>query len=422
MLFLDSADSELRRLQVLLKDRVHEPPTIEHDAEIERLRARLRHNLDAYFALPFTTGETASWPELRSGLDEFELVAGQIVAQAAPVPYDTPSPLEARLDSVAGQLDAALVRTAAFNVSIASDMSTRIERVREGPLRWAGIVEAIAAIGASLAIVTGSIMVRRVVDESDRTVRLLGTRASELEAFSGRVAHDLLSPLTNVSLAFGHAEDLAERAADARGKRILERASASLQSVRRMVEALFEFARSGARPDPTACVEIVPVIRDMLEEHQELAERSGVRVSARDVPALTVACSAGILTGILSNLLQNAIRYTETEKERRVEVRVLEQTDFARVEVEDSGPGIGDEDRIVIFQPYVRRTSVAPAGLGLGLATVKRLVEAHGGQVGVESAPVHGSVFWFTLPLVKSAECGQAFGRARRTSQPAARM
>jgi signal transduction histidine kinase len=418
ILLLDTADSELRRLQVHVKDIMREPSKKARDAEITRLRVRLRQNIEAYFALPTSSGETLLWPEIRSGLDEIEQVTDEIDEVPPPIPRQMAESFELRVDDAAGKLDAALLRATAFNARHTQEISAQIEHLRRWPLRWAAIVEVLAALGATAAIVTGSILVRKVVAESDRASRMLAARATELEAFSGRVAHDLLSPLTNVSLAFGHAEAIATRAGDVRVRRLFERASSSVESVRRMVEALFEFARAGARPDPSARVELAPVVREVLSEHEELAERSGVEVIANDIAPAAVVCTAGIVTSILSNLVQNAFRYTSGRESRRVWVRVLEEKDFARVEVEDSGPGISEEDRFIIFEPYIRRTSTGSSGLGLGLATVKRLVEAHRGAVGVDSRPGHGATFWFTLPLAVPSpaaarwkESGQANGR-----------
>jgi signal transduction histidine kinase len=399
ILLLDTADSELRRLQVLVKDLMREPSKQVRDAQIERMRSRLRQDIEAYFALPTSPGETLLWPDIRAGLEEVEQVTAEIDQVPPPIPRPLVEGFERRLDGWASQLDVALLRATAFNASHTQEISAQIDRVRSSPLRWAAIVEVLAALGASGAIATGSILVRRVLRESDRASRMLAARATELEAFSGRVAHDLLSPLTNVSLAFGHAEAIAQRTGDPRVRGLFERASKSVESVRRMVEALFEFARAGAQPDPTARVELAPVVREVLAQHEELAERSGVEVVSGELLPMTVVCTAGIVTSVLSNLLQNAFRYTVGSERPRVEVRVCEQKGFARVEVEDSGPGIAEEDTLVIFEPYVRRTATGAGGLGLGLATVKRLVEAHGGKVGVESHPGRGALFWFTLPL-----------------------
>lgn len=71
------------------------------------------------------------------------------------------------------------------------------------------------------------------------------------------------------------------------------------------------------------------------------------------------------------------------------------------MEVEDSGPGISPELVGDIFQPYVRGPTNVKEGLGLGLATVKRLCETHGGRVGVRSVVGRGSIFWVELPRLK---------------------
>ena len=83
---------------------------------------------------------------------------------------------------------------------------------------------------------------------------------------------------------------------------------------------------------------------------------------------------------------------------RRMAVRVVEERDVVKVEVEDTGPGIRADMLAAIFEPYVRGTDVRQPGLGLGLATVKRIVEAYGGAVGARSVVGQGSCFWFALP------------------------
>jgi len=114
------------------------------------------------------------------------------------------------------------------------------------------------------------------------------------------------------------------------------------------------------------------------------------------------SCSPGVLTSVLSNLLQNALKYMGDGPERRILLRAREAGTFVRVEVEDTGPGIPPEAIGEIFLPYVRGPTHGRDGLGLGLATVRRLCEAHGGQAGVRSEFGRGSTFWFELPRVAS--------------------
>ena len=103
---------------------------------------------------------------------------------------------------------------------------------------------------------------------------------------------------------------------------------------------------------------------------------------------------------VFGNVLGNAVKYIGAAPAgaRHVHVRVIEENGQVRVEVEDTGPGIAPDAQDAIFEPYVRGPNTTQPGLGLGLATVKRIVEAHGGAVGVRSIVGKGSCFWFELP------------------------
>jgi signal transduction histidine kinase len=83
---------------------------------------------------------------------------------------------------------------------------------------------------------------------------------------------------------------------------------------------------------------------------------------------------------------------------RRVDVRVVDRGRMVRVEVGDTGPGVPAALRDRIFDPFVGSPESTAQGIGLGLATVRRLVEGHGGSVGVEANRDVGSLFWFELP------------------------
>jgi signal transduction histidine kinase len=99
-------------------------------------------------------------------------------------------------------------------------------------------------------------------------------------------------------------------------------------------------------------------------------------------------------------LVRNAIKYVVegTTNVRSVVVRVHEEAARVRVDVLDTGPGIPQDSTHRIFEPFVRGVATRQPGVGLGLATVKRLVEAYGGSVGVQSFDNRGSRFWFELP------------------------
>jgi signal transduction histidine kinase len=116
-----------------------------------------------------------------------------------------------------------------------------------------------------------------------------------------------------------------------------------------------------------------------------------------------VACSAGVLASVLSNLVRNAVKYLDDRPEKRVTIRASVNGTMVRVEVEDTGPGLPPGLEQHVFEPYVRSPDNAKPGLGLGLATVQRFVESHRGRVGVDSSPGQGCIFWFELPRAVGA-------------------
>jgi len=151
-------------------------------------------------------------------------------------------------------------------------------------------------------------------------------------------------------------------------------------------------------------------LHQLLHEMQSLmgagAAEKGLRFALELDPDLPqfVAVDAGKLRQVLLNLLGNAIKYTDAGgvkvRARLASTRGSEKAQV-RLEIEDSGPGIGQEDCRRIFFPFVQLGDQAPAqaGTGLGLAICKQYVELMGGRIGVASEPGKGSVFYFTIPV-----------------------
>ncbi len=219
---------------------------------------------------------------------------------------------------------------------------------------------------------------------------LLEARSSEREEFAARVAHDVLSPLQTVALAL----ELGDRDA-----RMRKRAQAALQRVKVLVGGFLELSRAGGRPPPDARADVSAAIGDLVEELKPDAAAVGARLSVLNAAgAAIVRCNAGVLTSLVANLMRNAIKYAGRGADPRIIVRVSSRGPFVRVEVEDTGPGLPAKLVEHVFEPHARADGTKAAGFGLGLATVKRLAEAHGGAVGVESTPGKGCTFWFTLP------------------------
>jgi signal transduction histidine kinase len=272
--------------------------------------------------------------------------------------------------------------------------------------RVAGVLDGICLALAGLAAILAVGAIRR-------QIRALDARATELDTFAGRVAHDILSPIGSVSLTLQvlrKAKLTPERQAE-----LGERALATINLVTQMAEGLLEFARLGARPGHGQRNRLDEAIHDVVAGLAPLATAAGVEICVEAQTPAVVACSRGILVSVISNLLRNALKYMGEREHKRVIVRVRTGADCARVEVDDNGPGVPDGLEGRIFEPYVRGTS-SGRGAGLGLATVKRLVEAHGGRVGVESALGDGSCFWFELPTPPELQEPPVDGRPTATA------
>lgn len=297
---------------------------------------------------------------------------------------------EARPDlaRVEGELQAIAVQ----NRKIAAGDADEITRLRATSRTWGMALDGLSALLAVVSALFVIHVVRQLWTQA-------ATRAKELEHFAGRVAHDVRSPLTTVSFAL----ELARRTSDdPQTASVLERGTRTLQRVGQLVDGLLVFATSG-KPftgDPGANVK--EVVHGVIDDVRLDAEAKGIHIEC-DLPEadLSVACNPGVLVSLVSNLVVNALKYMGEGPSKRVEVRVRESAGRVRFEVADTGPGITRELRAKLFYPHVRGESVTAPGFGLGLATVRRLVEAHGGQVGVEANVGSGSIFWFELPRWK---------------------
>jgi signal transduction histidine kinase len=398
---LAAARGEIRRTQILLRDsldRRSTGATVDPSAIHEAIDA-LGGSISDYLKLPVFPEERELWTDILRGQESFSEAVARCLSEsesgnsrAAEATYRN------GVSASAEGLSAALTRTVEFNATQSHDLALRIKSLRGNSTRVAFGLDALSALVA----VAGAIVLHRAMrshaELAERHRRLLEERASELEQFAGRIAHDILSPLGTVGLVLKLAETPGKAEEQAR---YLARGDAALERVQRLVEGLLEFARAGARPDPHSESDVAATVADVANGLQADAAEAGVALDVNTDVASEVACNPGVLTSLVSNLARNAIKYIGDAPVRSVEIRAFERGDAVRVEVEDTGPGLppGLEDHV--FEPYVRASRPSREGIGLGLATVKRLVDGHGGRVGVDSVPGKGCTFWFELPKVK---------------------
>jgi signal transduction histidine kinase len=397
---LAAARSDLRELQSLLaralEDMSSGRPYAER-SQIEHTRAALAGEITAYLSLTPYPGEKQLWSAINQDLEELNGVTDRLLAKLDA--HD----LRAARDLADRDFHSAVDRTASgmlaaieLNAENASELADRIERQRHRALLAAFGLDGLAVV---LTLFAG-LLALRAVRKAERYLeahnRLLADRAEELEQFASRVSHDILSPLGAAGLVFSIfdrklPDDPTLRDLNARGV-------ASVQRVQRIVDGLLEFARAGARPQPNARADVREIVLDVTNELRPIAAEALIDLAVDQPPQAAVAASPGILTSMLSNLIRNAIKYMGDAQERRIHVRFEERPDRVHFEVSDTGPGLPEELGTHVFEPYVRGRHSKQPGIGLGLATVRRMAEAHGGRVGVESRPCRGACFWFDLP------------------------
>jgi signal transduction histidine kinase len=360
----------------------------ELEAAIERDHVTLESEWRSYAAIPPFPGERDRWAAILADMtttDKLVRAAFTAHRSAGAAGADVPlTQAKAAFDRLDGRLHDLL----ALNARSAVSLGTEVVSLRRQSRWWALVLDTVSAFFALVVAFTAIRLVRTYA-------RLMEERVSELEHFAGRVAHDIRGPLSSVGLAL----NLAERtASEPKLKAMLARGSRTLQRTGQLIDGLLVFARAGARPPSEVRATVKDVIAGVVEDLAPVADEKDIELCVAEVGPEEVVSSAGVLTSLISNLAVNAVKYMGDAPIRRVTLRARAVGNRVRVEVEDTGPGIPRALHARIFDPYVRGGDSGAPGLGLGLATVRRLAEAHGGQVGVDSREGSGSLFWFELP------------------------
>ena len=301
----------------------------------------------------------------------------------------------ATVQDAVDQADDALERLLELNAREAHDEIRQVSAMRRRTSRTALVLDSVCISISILAAVITVRALRRQRALERAYASALAERASELDMFAKRVAHDLLGPLSALSLVV-----TCIKRSSARNEplgEMLVRADACLGRTQHLVGGILDFARSGIQSTEEPLADVRDAITGVLDEARA-DEAAGTEIVVAPFDEIQVKCSPGVLASVVANLVRNAIKYMKGREERRLTVRISPVGQFARVEVEDTGPGLPPGLESSVFDAYVRAPGNTQPGLGLGLATVKRFVESHGGRVGVESTPGRGCVFWFELP------------------------
>ena len=247
--------------------------------------------------------------------------------------------------------------------------------------------------------VVEALELRRQTRWLDLTLSELTRSNAVLSDFAGRLSHDLKTPLTAV-LGFAEVlETLPAVESDSRAVKYVGRIMRSGQRMRILIDDLLSFAAVGGRTTVTP-VDLQPMVREVTDDLAGLVGRSGTTVTCTEV---TLLADPVQLRALVQNLVANAVKYgvgRDPNGRIRASVEVHGESVGTGwvLRVVDHGPGIPEGQRIRVLEPLTRlERDAGTAGSGIGLATCRRIAQAHGGTLELGDTPAGGTTVTVTV-------------------------
>ena len=302
----------------------------------------------------------------------------------------------------------------------AGDEGWRVRK--DGSRFWANAV--ITALRDDSGTLIGFSKITRDVTERKKTQEALILAKEEAERsnrfkdqFLSTMSHELRTPLNAV---VGFSDLLTEEhygPLNERQKRYVNHIHTGGRHLLRLINDILDLSKIEAGRLQLV-IEDVPVrtaMAEVLDTMRALADKKSQTLVENSTAELCVRADATRFRQMLMNLVGNAVKFTP--EGGRIEVAARAMGESARIDIRDNGPGIPAEEQQRIFEAFYRlgRSEKAVEGTGLGLAITRRLVELHGGHLGIESKPGEGSCFFFTLPVAEQpkAAAGESAGKRR---------
>jgi signal transduction histidine kinase len=217
-----------------------------------------------------------------------------------------------------------------------------------------------------------------------------------------QLVHDIRNPLSTMALETRVLQETIDQASREELERTLERFQERIQFVDRMLQTLMDLpALAAAHLDVgMEATELRAFVADVIERAAPLRDRMRIFLDAAIGP-VTGRIDRLQIERVITNLIGNALKFAPPASD--IVVRIEHEDSACIVSVIDSGPGISGDEAMFIFDKYRRGAGAKnKPGLGLGLYISKRIVEAHGGTIGVEPSDAGGSRFYFVLPVQNS--------------------
>ena len=289
--------------------------------------------------------------------------------------------------------------------TIARRQASEFERAKRDATEHASrAVLVLSIVSALAALVAGALgvllahafkTVHRQRIELEQSLERVATSNRDLDAFAARVAHDMKNVLAPLPLA---AEQL-KLAGDERFLKLAGRLERLGNRAADMTDSLLAFSRPIHLSPTGESASVEDVVHEALEQLEPQIAAADATIELDLDQRVRVGCSPGLLGMVVANLLSNAVKFLEGGSRRRVKVAAHSRARWCELIVDDTGPGIPEAALSKIFEPFYRLPSSRAPGTGVGLATVQRIVQAHGGRIVVDSRVGEGTSFHVWLPL-----------------------
>jgi signal transduction histidine kinase len=305
-------------------------------------------------------------------------------------------------------------RASTLAVLVSSAMAIGFAVRGLGPFVTASLSDSLLGLQAFTAFVAAAtLFLGTASDERSAAIEAAQSALRVRDEFLAIASHELKTPLAALSLQIGSIRRATGEHAEpgslaAKNRDRLERARVQIERLTRLVDELLDVSRMTVgrpllTPEP---FDLSEAVQDLASRMQEQASRVGCALNVAAAEPVVGTWDKLRIEQVVSNLLSNAFKYGEG---RPVEVAVEATDSCAVVRVRDRGMGIGPEDLVRIFERFERATrGTRHKGLGLGLYIARQVVDAHGGEIRVESARGEGSTFTVELPLATPAHADAA--------------
>lgn len=233
-----------------------------------------------------------------------------------------------------------------------------------------------------------------MIENLTRELYVTAEENKNLEEFASTASHDLKAPLNSIKALTDIARQ--DESVSPQVDGILEMIDQSTSRMARLVDALLEFSRLDT---PLNSVEIDgnEVVKEVLIDLRKPIDDSQAIVNAEDL--LVFNGDRALFRVLIQNLISNAIKFVGSGVQPKVSLCGKQEGGVYQFSISDNGVGIPPRSRKNAFQ-ILTRLNTTYEGFGIGLATCKKIVNKHGGEIWIEDNPTGGSIFIFTIPLL----------------------